>query len=694
MTNNELFNEVKSISERLKKIFNPIYNSKIISEFYINLLDDLVYRNILENFFNNLTEENNKEYNLNIIDLEKIKNDFKKIQDNIKISSEDVDEVIFTKSYYYSSKSEIIERYPTLEKIFNKLEKIFDLDSIEDFVKNQKLEYVEGRNDYKITLNTLIFEKLIKNKRFKDLLELDQKDLAELIDIKELSKELIEKSMQITKWEIWKTYSTYTNRTFNIEELNKLSEILIKNNIVTSIFDTGCNVFWKDGEEVKKEKILDLNYLSENLGLLTKIPNYAAEGIYQFYLMWNSEERILKNMHYDYPYIKCFLSPINVTFTTGKTKTLYPQLTIYNTGVLNLTFRIMSPEQEFNYEVNSFIYNEINLNNLKIKELELPYEILESIKDFEIFDLENNKKTVHLGSFKHTFAKIDKFENLLDLTTFLVSVISYHISNKFKKFDYYNNYWLYSQSIYLLDYKNQPYHKEDIIENFREYLIQILYQIPFSYDANFSKKLPEDLRELNQYCLFIIKGMSLWISSKDELELFKEDINNERKVYEKQVLVEAINHFNLLINKLYEVSQNNDESYNEVIKLQKYLINFQRSFKTAYVSNFGEINNILNYCYKELKWKELINLSNELLNIKKNHQINRKNENLQYLVILIAIFTLCSQFMNYYPNRAFIFISINIILCIIFVSLIFKEKISHAGHVLRLMLKFFYNKLF
>lgn len=97
--------------------------------------------------------------------------------------------------------------------------------------------------------------------------------------------------------------------------------------------------------------------------------------------------------------------------------------------------------------------------------------------------------------------------------------------------------------------------------------------------------------------------MSLWISSKDELELFKENINNERKVYEKQVLVEAINHFNLLVNKFYEVSHNNNESYDEVIKLQKYLINFQRLFKTTYVSNFGEINNILNYCYEELSGK-------------------------------------------------------------------------------------------
>ena len=172
------------------------------------------------------------------------------------------------------------------------------------------------------------------------------------------------------------------------------------------------------------------------------------------------------------------------------------------------------------------------------------------------------------------------------------------------------------------------------------------------------------------------------------------DFNNERKVYEKQVLVEAINHFNLLVNKLYEVSQNYDNSYDEVIKLQKYLINFQRFFKTAYVSNFGEINHILNYCYEELEWKELIELSNELLDIKKNHQISRKNEILQYLVILIAIFTLCSQLMLYYLDSTFIFILIDIIACIIIFCLIFKEKFSKATMVLKIILKLLYNKIF
>lgn len=691
MESNELFDAIKLISKDLNGKFNSIQESTIISEFYISILDDLVYRNILKNFFNNLTDENIKDCNLLPSDIEIIKNDFKEIQNDIKISAEDIDEVIFTKSYYYSSKREILAKYPSLEKIFNEIEKIVDLDSIEDYIKNQKLEYVKDSHNYRIILNTLILEDLIKNKHFKEISQLDQKELSELIDIDELSDKLLEKSMQITKWEIWKTYSTYTNRTFNFSELKKISEVLVKNNIVTSIFMSDCSIMWKDGEKLKEGQIFDLNY-SEILALLNKLPDYAAEGIHQFYLMWKSEGRILKDLHFDFPYLKGFLSPIKVTFTSNHTKILYPQLTIYNTGVLNLTFRIISPHK-YNYEINNFIYNEINSNNLKIKEVKFPCEILENLKYFDIDDLEKNKETIKLEPFEHDFVKLSDFENLLNLTQFLISVISFHISKKFRKVNYCSNYWVYSQSIYLLDYKNQPYHKEDIIDNFREYLIQILYRLPFLFDVNFSKELPKDLREINQYCLFIINGMSLWISSRDELEKFKDDINNQSKVYEKQVLVEAINHFNLLANKLYEISYYNNESYDNAIKLQKQLINLQRLFNTSHVSNFGEINHVLNYCYEELEWGELIKLSNELLDIEKNHQNNRRSDNIQYSVILIAIVSLCSQLWIYYPSFKDAILFIGGFAFLFFLSLIFKEKIYYILYVLKSILKFFYYKL-
>ena len=179
MKSNELFNDIKSISEKLKEMFNPIQESEIISNFYICLLEDQLYRNILANFFNNLTEENIKDCNLLASDIKIIKKDFKKIQKDINISAENIDEVIFTKSYYYSSKREILAKYPTLEKIFNEIEKVLDLYSIEDFIKKQKLVYSKDKNDYRTILNTLILEDLIKNKHFEDISQLNQKDLTE-----------------------------------------------------------------------------------------------------------------------------------------------------------------------------------------------------------------------------------------------------------------------------------------------------------------------------------------------------------------------------------------------------------------------------------------------------------------------------------------------------------------------------------
>lgn len=430
---------------------------------------------------------------------------------------------------------------------------------------------------------------------------------------------------------------------------------------------------WKD-DEIKEDKIFDLNSSYNNLELLNSLPDYVAEGIHQLYSMWINEEMILKNTHYEFSYIKGFLSPIVVTFTNNQVKTLYPQLTIYNTGVLNLTFRIISPEY-WDYEINNFIYNEVNSDNLQLKEINLPYEFVYNTKCFEVDDLEKNKTSIKLGSFEHTFVKLDIFENMLDLTQFLIGQLSFSISKKVSDIDFTANYWLSSQSIYLLDYSNQPYFKEDIIDNFREYLIQILYRLSFIFDVNFSKELPEDLRGLNHYCLFIIKGMSLWISSKDELNLFKDDVNNENKVYEKQVLVEAINHFNLLVNKLYEVS-NNNESYDEIIKLQKDLINFERLFRTEYVFNYGEINHIFEYCYKEFQWDILFKLSNNLLDIKKNHQIKELTDNLQYLTIIIAALTLLTTVLVNLMD-VYILIIIISLLFLFFIIVIYREKIYY-----------------
>ena len=44
-------------------------------------------------------------------------------------------------------------------------------------------------------------------------------------------------------------------------------EILVKNNLVTSILMSDCSIIWKDGKKVKEDQIFDLNY-SQILALL------------------------------------------------------------------------------------------------------------------------------------------------------------------------------------------------------------------------------------------------------------------------------------------------------------------------------------------------------------------------------------------------------------------------------------------
>ena len=115
---------------------------------------------------------------------------FERIQKDIIISSEDIDELIFDKSYYYSSKSEILSKYPTLENLLMNLKKIIDLSSIEDFINNQKLEHMAEIKEYKIIIKTLIFEVLINNKHFKDVYQLNSDNLTDFIDIDELKKKI------------------------------------------------------------------------------------------------------------------------------------------------------------------------------------------------------------------------------------------------------------------------------------------------------------------------------------------------------------------------------------------------------------------------------------------------------------------------------------------------------------------------
>lgn len=76
--------------------------------------------------------------------------------------------------------------------------------------------------------------------------------------------------------------------------------------------------------------------------------------------------------------------------------------------------------------------------------------------------------------------------------------------------------------------------------------------------------------------------------------------------------------------------------------------------------------------------------------LKKNHQNNRRSDNIQYSIILIAIVTLCSQLLVYYPNFKDAILLICGIVFLFFFSLIFKEIFSYIWQILKVVPNFIY----
>ena len=92
--------------------------------------------------------------------------------------------------------------------------------------------------------------------------------------------------------------------------------------------------------------------------------------------------------------------------------------------------------------------------------------------------------------------------------------------------------------------------------------------------------------------------------------------------------------------------------------------------------NYGEINHIFEYCYKECQWDILFKLSNNLLDIKKNHQIKELTDNLQYLTIIIAALTLLTTVLVNLMD-VYILIIIISLLFLFFIIVIYREKIYY-----------------
>lgn len=480
-----------------------------------------------------------------------------------------------------------------------------------------------------------------------------------------------DRKMQIMDWDIWHVYST-----FFIEEIMPLEEIaglLVKYDFCNNIFSSEEEIFWKQGKNIYREAINIQKKGYERkakVNLPYKKIDYNLEGFNQSFKMFFYESDIFNSIYFNsFTYIRCFLEPIYL-YEQKSYKILYPQIKIYDNGVVLITYRVISSKKQIS--VDNFIPEYLNLYKHNFDSILLSPGLLKLIYRAFLLDeivmgnfrgykfgkkvnfvdekIDSNSIVINEGDFTFNLTPIGtvlEYDVLnIDFLQGIITASLEYVLNKGKinkinrnkkgkyKFNI-GNYWLGYPSVYLLKYKNQPEFSDSIIKKFGFSLSKLMARVSSIYFEETSNFFGKNLRAFKDYCVFINEALVLWVFSKKGLESDREffDPNRGHLIYNKQVFIESILHFYLSCKRLEERSSYMIFSYKSLIKETLDIIDFYKN--TEKISSKGELNCFYRKAINKLGFKQLKKYTDERL--KTIAEISKENRINSYRKIGLAL---------------------------------------------------------
>lgn len=451
--------------------------------------------------------------------------------------------------------------------------------------------------------------------------------------------------MQIHEWEIWHTYSTYIQ--IQSIDLEFAARKLVETGFVELAMLQNGQTFWKSNNEIS-EGFADINlepYSSSASIKFEKIPKTAndpGDFAHQAWLQaahfrFNELRVIGEQSALPHPYLRGFLGRVNFIFSEedGGKVLCYPILTIYETGIITLEFRTISPE--YSTEFQDFLSGAVNLFGHPFEQVEVSPDIskyatrayYDSIKKWNIFErielLSLQKKhdnaidslavTYDEGDFQFVLSPLSGAEGspvkdkLKDVALTIFCTSTYIINNPRFGFKYVlfgqreipkvASYWTGRPHIHLTKFDKQKKTAKENEKCHGHNWGSILARINIPDKSLALKYLPEDQRPFEDYSVYVSQSALLWVWSQNGLLQQNEhaDSNRGHLIYEPQVLSELLEYGSMIHYSLLDRIEGYSQS-SEVIMAQSSLLRLENDLYTA--SHFGEIRELLKTGWKEM----------------------------------------------------------------------------------------------
>ncbi|MEM9541441.1 MAG: hypothetical protein AAGA60_18325 [Cyanobacteria bacterium P01_E01_bin.42] len=220
-------------------------------------------------------------------------------------------------------------------------------------------------------------------------------------------------------------------------------------------------------------------------------------------------------------------------------------------------------------------------------------------------------QTVDTGDFEFELVPLPNADNKETITsvaqtlfTVIGSLIQRPISDTFfvlrgiPNLPEQGNYYTGKPHIHIIRHSDQLNDSLSNENKHKESFGRILARIPGG-SGNFSKFVPSNSRQSDDFSAYITSAATLWVWSKKGLESDKQwiDINRGNFIYERQVQVELLE-YGFMIHKSLAEKSGELKNYLDIIETRRDLVELKS--KMLETTPYGEVRDLLNKGWEEM----------------------------------------------------------------------------------------------
>ncbi len=501
--------------------------------------------------------------------------------------------------------------------------------------------------------------------------------------------------LEIHEWEIWHTYTTYL--LVEAVNLDDIARRLVESGIALCSMLPDGRTYWSSGPTVGSGTTsvsLDpyASHATCNLDrdpdCKTALDGFAAEAWLQACYFRFSEQRVFGESNpLPPPYVRAFLGQCNLVskaYPASKAR-LYPILLIYESGVVVLELRTLSPDSPT--PLDGFISGAVNLYQHPFERIDVPPGLakmatrayyhsyrgwtfpyraallwLERGHEEAVRRLTRSSED---GDFAFDLAPLSTEDvaapcenlstfafTLFHTTAFLLGRPRFGIGFLLRgqrSTPELGDFWSGRPHVHLIRFEGQCDTATENELRHGEAFGGILLRVLGPDSAVLRRSLPKDARLFEDYNAYVTSAASLWVWSKRGLA--RQPIwggpNRGHLIYEHQALVELLEYGYMLHRGVLERASSYGNT-DEVMSARRALLRLKLQMSEA--SHFGEIRDLLDHGWGELRLPELRAQIQEALNLRETEtrelearSTTRVGQALTVLFGLVAVPALAEQ---------------------------------------------------